>query len=69
MLLKMPAQEFLTTAQKEEELSEQDYNEMTTKNYGMEDEFLEILYEEEEHRTPAVVAAEEAAGAKGLTAE
>lgn len=70
MLLNVPAQEFPTTAQKEEELSEQGYNDMAIKNDGMEDEFLEILYEEEEeHRTPAVVAAEEAAEPKGLTAE
>ena len=70
MLLNVPAQEFPTTAQKEEELSEQGYNDTAIKNDGMEDEFLEILYEEEEeHRMPAVVAAEGAAEPKGLTAE
>jgi hypothetical protein len=70
MLLEVPAQEFPATAQKEEELGKQGYNDTAIKNDGMEDELLEILYEEEEeHRTPAVVAAEEAAEPKSLTAE
>ena len=71
MLLEVPAQEFPTTAQKEEALGKQGYNDMAIKNDGMEDELLEVLYEEEEeeHRTSAVVAAEEAAEPKGLAAE
>jgi len=69
MLLSVPTQEFPTTAQKKRALSQPGHDHMTTKRFGMQDEFSEILFEQEEDLTSAVAEAEDGAGARGVAAE